>query len=180
MRSGIGPAEELTSLGIDVVADAPGVGAHLVEQPIFTAVYAGDPAKLTERTPPVQTMLTVAEPGSAGRAWLHVFPTTFAPGEMSPSGVAFEMNVGLLKPRSRGRVTLVSRDPKVPPRIDVNLLADPWDVASMVEGIHFGPQAGQHRAAAPRYTGARCLPRRRRRRRRRYARHGTEGGVKLL
>ncbi len=157
MRSGIGPAEELTSLGIDVVADAPGVGAHLVEQPIFTAVYAGDPAKLTERTPPVQTMLTVAEPASAGRAWLHVFPTTFAPGEMSPSGVAFEMNVGLLKPRSRGRVTLVSRDPKVPPRIDVNLLADPWDVASMVEGIRLArrlastePLASLHRGEVSR------------------------------
>jgi choline dehydrogenase len=136
LRSGIGPADELTSLGIDVVADVPGVGAHLVEQPIFTTVFAGDPAKLTERTPPVQTMMTVAEPSSAGRRpWLHVFPTTFAPGEMSPTGVAFEMNVALLKPRSRGRVTLVSRDPEVPPRIDVNLLADPWDVASMVEGI---------------------------------------------
>jgi choline dehydrogenase len=80
-------------------------------------------------------MLTVAEPGSPGRPWLHVFPTTFAPGEMSPTGVAFEIGVGLLKPRSRGRVTLASRDPEVPPRIDVNLLADPWDVASMVEGI---------------------------------------------
>ena len=28
-----------------------------------------------------------------------------------------------------------SQDPEVAPRIDVNLLADPWDVASMVEGI---------------------------------------------
>jgi choline dehydrogenase len=81
-----------------------------------------------------------------------VFPTTFAPGEMSPTGVAFEMNVALLKPRSRGRVTLVSRDPKVPPRIDVNLLADPWDVASMVEGIRLArrlastePVASLHR-----------------------------------
>ena|SRR5579859_3933166 len=54
---------------------------------------------------------------------------------MSPTGVAFEVNVGLLKPRSRGRVTLASRDPQVAPRIDVNLLADPRDVASMVEGI---------------------------------------------
>src|SRR5258708_7916795 len=65
MRSGIGPADELTSLGIDVVADVPGVGAHLAEQPFFSAVFASDPAKLTERTPPVQTMMTVAEPGSA-------------------------------------------------------------------------------------------------------------------
>jgi len=137
LRSGIGPADELTSLGIDLVADVPGVGANLAEQPFFLAVFAADPAKLTERTPPLQTMMTVAEPGSAGRPWLHVFPTTFAPGEMSPTGVTFEINVGLLKPRSRGRVTLASRDPKVAPRIDINLLADPWDVASMVEGIRF-------------------------------------------
>jgi choline dehydrogenase len=152
MRSGIGPADELTSLGIDVVADVPGVGAHLAEQPFFVAVFAADPAKLTERTPPVQTMLTVAEPGSAGRPWLHVAPSTYSPGEMSPTGVAFEIDVALLKPRSRGRVTLVSRDPRVPPRIDVNLLADPWDVASMVEGIRLArrlartePLASLHR-----------------------------------
>jgi choline dehydrogenase len=97
-------------------------------------------------------MMTVAEPGGAGRPWLHVFPTTFAPGEMSPTGVAFEIDVGLLKPRSRGRVTLASRDPQVPPRIDLNLLADPWDIASMVEGIRFArrlantePLASLHR-----------------------------------
>src|SRR4029077_4384743 len=115
MRSGIGPADELTSLGIDVVADVPGVGAHLAEQPIFSAVFAADPAKLTERTPPVQTMMTVAEPGraarpgqtmmtvaepgSAARPWLHVAPSTYSPGEMSPTGVAFEIDVALLKPR---------------------------------------------------------------------------------
>jgi choline dehydrogenase len=152
LRSGIGPADELTSLGIDVVADVPGVGANLAEQPFFLAVFAADPAKLTERTPPLQTMMTVAEPGSAGRPWLHVFPTTFTPGEMSPTGVGFEIDVGLLNPRSRGRVTLASRDPQVPPRIDLNLLADPWDVASMVEGIRLArrlantePLASLHR-----------------------------------
>jgi choline dehydrogenase len=152
MRSGIGPADELASLGIDVVADVPGVGANLAEQPFFVALFAADPAKLTERTPGVQTMMTVAEPGSAGRPWLHVFPTTFAPGEMSPTGVTFEICVGLVKPRSRGRVTLASRDPEVAPRIDVNLLADPWDVASMVEGIRLArrlastePLASLHR-----------------------------------
>src|SRR4029077_12360071 len=152
MRSGIGPADELTSLGIDVVADVPGVGAHLAEQPIFSAVFAGDPEKLTERTPPVQTMMTVADQASAGRPGLHLFPTTSAPGETSPTGVAFEINVGLLKPRSRGRVTLASPEPEVPPRIDLNLLADPWDVASMVEGIRLArrlartaPLASLHR-----------------------------------
>jgi choline dehydrogenase len=153
MRSGIGPADQLTSLGIGVVADVPGVGAHLAEQPIFSAVFAADPAKLTERTPAVQTMLTVAEPGSAGRPWLHVAPSTYSPGEMSPTGVAFEIDVALLKPRSRGRVTLVSRDPRVPPRIDVNLLADPWDVASMVEGIRLARRLARTEPLASLHQG---------------------------
>jgi choline dehydrogenase len=153
MRSGIGPADELTSLGIDVVADVPGVGAHLAEQPIFSVVFAADPAKLTERTPTVQTMLTVAEPGSAGRPWLHVAPSTYSPGEMSPTGVAFEIDIALLKPRSRGRVTLVSRDPRVPPRIDVNLLADPWDVASMVEGIRLARRLARTEPLASLHEG---------------------------
>jgi choline dehydrogenase len=135
LRSGIGPADQLTSLGIDVVADTPGVGDNLAEQPFFFAVFAADPAKLTELTPPLQSILVVAEPGATDRPWLNVVPSTYAPGEMSPTGVAFTIGVALLKPRSRGRVTLASRDPRVPPRIDVNLLADAWDIASMVEGI---------------------------------------------
>src|SRR4029077_14215159 len=109
-------------LGIGGVADVPGVGAPLAEQPFFNAVFAADPAKLTERTPPLQTIMTDAEPGSGARPWLHVYPTSFTPGEISPTGVAFEINVGLLKPRSRGLVALASKDPEVPPRIDVNLL----------------------------------------------------------
>ncbi len=135
LRSGIGPADELTALGIDVVSDVPGVGANLAEQPFYFLAFAADPSKLTELTPRVQSVLTVAEPGTVDRPWLNVVPNTFVPGDMSPTGVAFAIGVALLKPRSRGKVTLASRDPKVPPRIDLNLLDDAWDVTSMVEGI---------------------------------------------
>jgi choline dehydrogenase-like flavoprotein len=96
---------------------------------------------------------SVAEPGSTGRPWLHVFPTTFTPGEVSPTGVTFEIAVALLKPRSRGRVTLASRDPEVPPRIEVNLLADPWDVASMVEGIRLACRLARTAPLASLYRG---------------------------
>ena len=153
LRSGIGPADELTSLGIEVVADVPGVGANLAEQPAFAAVFAADAAKVTELTPPVQTILTVAEPRSTDRPWLNVIPNTFSPGEMSPTGVAFAIGVALLKPRSRGRVTLASRDPQVPPRIDLNLLADPWDVASMVEGIRLARRLGRTEPLASLHQG---------------------------
>src|SRR5258708_38486743 len=72
---------------------------------------------------------------------------------MSPTGVAFEINVGLLKPRSRGRVTLVSPDPRVPPRIDVNLLDDPRDVASMVEGIRLARRLARTEPLASLHEG---------------------------
>lgn len=42
LRSGIGPAEDLRRLGIAVVADRPGVGAGLYDQP--GAVVPGRPA----------------------------------------------------------------------------------------------------------------------------------------
>jgi choline dehydrogenase len=72
---------------------------------------------------------------------------------VSPTGVTFEIAVALLKPRSRGRVTLASRDPEVPPRIEVNLLADPWDVASMVEGIRLACRLARTAPLASLYRG---------------------------
>ena len=46
MRSGIGPADELTSLGIDVVAGLP-VGQRLQDQPSYANPYALAQAAVT-------------------------------------------------------------------------------------------------------------------------------------
>ena len=39
LRSGVGPADELRALGIEVVADNPGVGANLHDHPSFELIY---------------------------------------------------------------------------------------------------------------------------------------------
>ncbi|XP_068248202.1 glucose dehydrogenase [FAD, quinone]-like [Palaemon carinicauda] len=39
------------------------------------------------------------------------------------------------RPRSRGSVTLASSDPKAPPLIDPNFLADPYDVEVLIRGV---------------------------------------------
>ena len=39
LRSGIGPADDLRALGIDVVVDNPGVGANLHDHPSFELIY---------------------------------------------------------------------------------------------------------------------------------------------
>jgi choline dehydrogenase len=45
----------------------------------------------------------------------------------------FEIDVGLLRPQSRGTVRLRSADPAVPPRIDLPNLRDPFDVERLTE-----------------------------------------------
>ena len=43
LRSGIGPADELRALGIDVVADVAGVGRELADHPcVFVQLTASD------------------------------------------------------------------------------------------------------------------------------------------
>ena len=44
LRSGIGPADDLRALGIDVVADLPGVGANLLDHPCVAIEFEGSPA----------------------------------------------------------------------------------------------------------------------------------------
>jgi choline dehydrogenase len=44
-------------------------------------------------------------------------------------------DVVLLHPRSRGRVSLRSADPRDPPRIQLNLLSDPEDIRTLIRGI---------------------------------------------
>lgn len=51
---------------------------------------------------------------------------------------AFAMITELFSPRSRGTVTLKSRDPRDNPVIDHNFLADPLDVLVLAEGVRYG------------------------------------------
>jgi choline dehydrogenase len=50
LLSGIGPAEHLRAVGIDVVADLPGVGANLHDHPLAGVIYTA-----AQPLPPVQS-----------------------------------------------------------------------------------------------------------------------------
>jgi choline dehydrogenase-like flavoprotein len=49
-------------------------------------------------------------------------------------GAGFSCHVCLLRPKSRGSVSLASADPMKPPAIDPNFFGDPADLESMVAG----------------------------------------------
>ena len=117
MLSGIGPAAELAALGITVVADLP-VGQRCWDHPEW--VMATGRAGVSGH-PVLEAVLV--EQG------LEVRPYTTGFG--SPTA---GIGVALMRPRSRGRVSLVSADPAVPPRIEHRYDSEPADIADLRRG----------------------------------------------
>ena len=160
--SGVGPATLLRQHGIDVVLDAPGVGADLQDhmqvrivmrcaQPITLNDIVNHPVRriLTGlryaafRTGP----LTIAA-GTAGAFFktnprlaspdiqVHFLPfSTDKMGEKLHPYSAFSASVCQLRPESRGSLRIRSADPTMPPEIRINYLATEVDRTTNVEGL---------------------------------------------
>jgi choline dehydrogenase len=168
MLSGIGPADHLREMGIDVVADSPGVGANLCDHPIVTAMWATPKLRgLWEQAGPVNLLrwqvahsgplvTNVAEGGGFTRSdpslpapdlqW-HLLPVPYEnQGLTDPSKRAMSLLVTLVDVRSRGKITLRSTDPRHKPAIDPAYLADASDLEPLVAGLEL---ARQFAAARP-------------------------------
>jgi choline dehydrogenase len=116
------------SVSVSVCVDLPGVGENLADHGgvDIDCGYRG-PARST----PVLHLLATFHSAAA--------LSDEAPDLMlwlsDPRGdpPIFEIDVGLLRPRSRGTVRLRSPDPAVPPRIDLPNLRDPFDVERLAQ-----------------------------------------------
>lgn len=117
MLSGIGPAETLTTLGIPVAADLP-VGRSCQDHPEW--VMATDWPTVPDH-PVLEAVLLTGQ--------LEIRPYTTGFGAETTS-----IGVALMRPRSRGRLTLVSADPAVAPRIEHRYDSEPADIADLQRG----------------------------------------------
>lgn len=163
MLSGIGPGEHLRALGLPVAHDLPGVGRNLhdhvdvvqvVDAPHLTDLFGlslpgvmnavkGILEWRRQRTGLLTT--NFAEAGGFIRSapeeaipdlQLHfVIGKLVDHGRKTVFGHGYSCHVCLLRPRSRGTLTLNSADPLAAPRIDPNFLADPDDVRRLVRGF---------------------------------------------
>ena len=163
MLSGIGPGEHLRSLGIEVRHDLHGVGRHLHDH--VDVVQVLDAPKLTELfglslTGAINAikgifewrrhrrgMLTTnfAEAGGFIRSGaeearpnlqLHfVIGKLVDHGRKTVFGHGYSCHVCLLRPKSRGSVTLASAEPSAAPAIDPNFLAERDDLDRLVLGF---------------------------------------------
>lgn len=147
LRSGIGPEEELERLGIRTLAALPGVGANLVDHPGVGVGWEATDLCLAETAQQDESGLlfegaTLVKARSSRcdeDSWdLHVMPWTNPErDELGQATGRYELSAAVfaVKPRSRGRLRLRSADPLEPPSIEHGFLADPADLAVLVEGV---------------------------------------------
>jgi choline dehydrogenase len=130
LRSGIGPATHLHEIGIRVAVDLPGVGEQLADHAAADIVTGWQGTSREE--PRLHTFATLrSEVASADD------PPDLGLWMVDPMGdpQTFEIGVVLMKPRSRGRVTLRSADPTDNARIQLPDLDDRGDVRALAEGL---------------------------------------------
>jgi choline dehydrogenase len=146
LRSGIGPADHLSAVGIATVLELPGVGENLHEHPAIQLEYAAS-AELaaalaefaaTQWLPEEQAIAKLRSPHSDGPFDLHVYPWVEPDADLE-YGWRVVYAVSQLRPRSRGSVRLRSADPSIPAVIDPRFLSDPdgIDATSLIFGLEW-------------------------------------------
>jgi choline dehydrogenase len=175
MLSGIGPGEELKKHGIEVVLDLPGVGRNLqdhINADVYrdaanAATYDGLDKLLpslktawtyyTKKTGPGTSVLAESgafirtDPAAASPdVQFHFIPATIIDhGRVERKGKAVSLHVCVLRPESRGTVSLASADPLADPAIDPQYFSAQKDLDVLVAGLRKGAEI----LAAPAFQG---------------------------
>ncbi len=150
LRSGIGPADDLARVGVEVRLNLPGVGRGLTDHPsIAIASYLPSSARLRNQRRHIllgARFSTDANRFPAGdmSALISTKAAWHAVGERLGT-VAFWIN----RPLSEdGRIYLTSADPRQAAQVDFNLLSDQRDVERLMLGfrrmaaLHLSPLLG--------------------------------------
>ena len=159
--SGIGPAEDLNDLGIDVVLERPQVGTNLQDHldlycicevtgphtydrfaKVHLSALAGIRYLLTRSGPAASSLFETggfwnADPGARSPdIQFHLgLGTGIEKGvEAMPDG-GVTLNTCYLHPGSRGTVRLNDKNPAAPPAIDPNYLQDDRDRRNSIRGL---------------------------------------------
>ena len=155
LLSGIGPAAELKSKGIKVVANRPGVGKNLQDHlELYIQMASKKPVSLYKYWNPIgkawvglRWFISKSGPGASNQFESAAFIRSkagveypdiqyhFLPlavrydGKLPVKGHGFQAHVGPMRSQSRGYVALRSSDPKEPPEIQFNYMSHETDWA---------------------------------------------------
>ena len=160
LLSGVGPAEDLETLGIPIVRDIPAVGHNFRDHvKLFVSWKPREGYTLDLNSSGGGAWLQFTAPGSHLNRDITITIGAFTSDRINPlvsdprtSGEApvpqprIEMGVALMQAVSTGRVSLVSRDPHVQPHLDYNYLSEPFDRQRVRDAIRLCLRMAEHPA----------------------------------
>ena len=179
LLSGVGPASDLAKLGIDVIADRPGVGENLQDHlELYLQQECSQPITLYK-------YMNLVSKAWIGARWLltktgigatnhfesaafvrseagveypdiqyHFLPVAIRYDGKSPSNAhGFQAHVGPMRSPSRGRVWLGSNDPLDAPRIVFNYMSSDKDWRDFRNCIRLSRELFQQPAFADYFAG---------------------------
>lgn len=164
MLSGIGQREELEDHGIDVIHHLPGVGKNLQEHVDACVLvesklkdgFSTSPSGLLKMLPDAFKYFTskkgnlansITQAGAFLKSspevevpdiQMHFVPLLFDDCGRDLSLLSrhgYSLHVCVLRPKSRGKVSLKTVDPRDPVKIDFNFFSNPEDAKVLVNGI---------------------------------------------
>jgi choline dehydrogenase len=156
MLSGIGDASALRALGIDVVANLPGVGQNLQDQLLLLGVVFQYKGKLPGHQPDSNAVEAEAywhsglsPAGTDINLVLHQM-TAVTPEVTARFGSApedcFTIGPALVQPTSHGSIRLASSNHSDPVLLDGNYLATDFDLKATLRAIELARELGRQRA----------------------------------
>jgi predicted dehydrogenase (TIGR03970 family) len=128
MLSGVGDEAMLHAAGVDVVVRLP-VGMAFSDHPEWVMPTSWEVAA----SRPVLEVVLSTPDGMEIRPYTGGFVAMVGDGTAGHPDWP-HLGVALMQPRARGRITLVSADPRVPPRIEHRYDSAPEDVAALQQG----------------------------------------------
>jgi choline dehydrogenase-like flavoprotein len=181
--SGIGPADHLESVGIDVVFDQPQVGANLQDHldlyaicevtgphtydrfaKLHLSAFAGLQYLLTRKGPVASSLFETGgfwyanENARSPDIQMHLgLGTGIEAGVETMKNGGVTLNACHLRPRSRGTVRLQSDNPADMPLIDPNYLSEQYDREMSIRGLKLVQEILSQDALKP-YIMAERLP----------------------
>jgi choline dehydrogenase len=138
MLSGIGPADHLRESGVEPIAELPGVGRNLQDHLKLSIRWKG-------KTSLPGSTVTAGLFTSSNPGWPSDLQFYVGRGLDQPDDVV-TITVSLVRPASRGTITLRSADPLAAPIISAGYLLADADAAALVRGAQFARELGASRA----------------------------------
>jgi len=148
LRSGVGPAAQLQSVGVPVLHDLPGVGQNLRDHPSATVLFRMTGERPDVQAPAIQVGLRYRVEGSYLQNDMQI-TTILMTSEHRPVQVTINddanyvgLSCSLQLALSAGELRLTSPDPHAQPFLNYRYLTAPFDRERMRKAIRLAVRLG--------------------------------------